>query len=250
MGAIITPLTLCVFFICVQIKLWDVRVTKPVQDYKGHYNEHAYLPIHINEPEGLLLAGMRWQNVLVLTVLLLNWLSQREPKFTSTMLWHIYCKSISRYFISEIEPAKDVSCLPSLSPKVLSNSEWTNKTLIYLFTQWVRIATQGYGAWRTATFWGPSHHPTQPQTTWFPASSSPPIWADAKGFPACSWLSNTTCTTSHTTQTTRMEESCRLDVRKKTESACFHKQFVTSLPNVPMMLHSFKYCMILKGLVG
>eukprot|EP00064_Thunnus_orientalis_P012217 superscaffoldBa00001849_g12251 len=39
-----------------QIKLWDVRVSKPVQDYKGHYNEHAYLPIHVNEPEGLLLA--------------------------------------------------------------------------------------------------------------------------------------------------------------------------------------------------
>ncbi|KAM3602444.1 uncharacterized protein V6R79_004229 [Siganus canaliculatus] len=39
-----------------QIKLWDVRVTKPVQEYKGHYNEHAYLPIHVSEPEGLLLA--------------------------------------------------------------------------------------------------------------------------------------------------------------------------------------------------
>ncbi|XP_072218608.1 WD repeat domain 21 isoform X1 [Leuresthes tenuis] len=39
-----------------QIKLWDVRVTKPVQEYKGHYNEHAYLPIHVNEREGLLLA--------------------------------------------------------------------------------------------------------------------------------------------------------------------------------------------------
>ncbi|XP_028997060.1 WD repeat domain 21 isoform X2 [Betta splendens] len=39
-----------------QIKLWDVRVTKPVQEYKGHNNEHAYLPIHVNEQEGLLLA--------------------------------------------------------------------------------------------------------------------------------------------------------------------------------------------------
>lgn len=39
-----------------QIKLWDVRVTKPVREYKGHYNEHAHLPIHVNEPEGLLLA--------------------------------------------------------------------------------------------------------------------------------------------------------------------------------------------------
>ncbi|KAM8831895.1 WD repeat domain 21 isoform 2-T2 [Spinachia spinachia] len=39
-----------------QIKLWDVRATKPVQEYKGHHNEHAYLPIQVNEPEGLLLA--------------------------------------------------------------------------------------------------------------------------------------------------------------------------------------------------
>lgn len=39
-----------------QIKMWDVRVTKPVLEYKGHYNEHAYLPIHVNEHEGLLLA--------------------------------------------------------------------------------------------------------------------------------------------------------------------------------------------------
>ena len=72
MNVIITALTLCVFFICVQIKLWDVRVTKPVQDYKGHYNEHAYLPIHVNEPEGLLLAGKKGQNVLTSTVLLLK----------------------------------------------------------------------------------------------------------------------------------------------------------------------------------
>ena len=42
---------------CVQIKMWDVRVTRPVQQYKGHHNEHAYLPLHVNEPEGLLLAG-------------------------------------------------------------------------------------------------------------------------------------------------------------------------------------------------
>ncbi|XP_046877495.1 WD repeat domain 21 isoform X1 [Hypomesus transpacificus] len=39
-----------------QIKMWDVRVTRPVQQYKGHHNEHAYLPLHVNEPEGLLLA--------------------------------------------------------------------------------------------------------------------------------------------------------------------------------------------------
>ncbi|KAF7655712.1 hypothetical protein LDENG_00051950 [Lucifuga dentata] len=40
-----------------QIKLWDVRMTKPVQQYRGHYNEHAYLPIHVSEPDGLLLAA-------------------------------------------------------------------------------------------------------------------------------------------------------------------------------------------------
>uniref|UniRef100_A0A672J6K3 Uncharacterized protein n=1 Tax=Salarias fasciatus TaxID=181472 RepID=A0A672J6K3_SALFA len=39
-----------------QIKLWDVRVSKPVQEYQGHHNEHAYLPVHVNEREGLLLA--------------------------------------------------------------------------------------------------------------------------------------------------------------------------------------------------
>lgn len=40
-----------------QIKLWDVRVTKPVQEYTGHHNEHAYLPVHVCEDEGLLLAA-------------------------------------------------------------------------------------------------------------------------------------------------------------------------------------------------
>ncbi|KAJ0061054.1 hypothetical protein NL108_005848, partial [Boleophthalmus pectinirostris] len=39
-----------------QIKLWDVRVSKSVQQYKGHYNEHALLPVHVREPEGLVLA--------------------------------------------------------------------------------------------------------------------------------------------------------------------------------------------------
>ncbi|XP_054617711.1 WD repeat domain 21 isoform X1 [Dunckerocampus dactyliophorus] len=39
-----------------QIKLWDVRATKPVQEYRGHHNEHAHLPVHVSEPEGLLLA--------------------------------------------------------------------------------------------------------------------------------------------------------------------------------------------------
>ncbi|XP_077367586.1 WD repeat domain 21 [Festucalex cinctus] len=39
-----------------QIKLWDIRARKPVQEYRGHYNEHARLPIHVSETEGLLLA--------------------------------------------------------------------------------------------------------------------------------------------------------------------------------------------------
>lgn len=40
-----------------QIKLWDIRVKRSVKQYEGHHNEYAYLPIHVNEPEGLLLAG-------------------------------------------------------------------------------------------------------------------------------------------------------------------------------------------------
>ncbi|KAJ8007347.1 hypothetical protein DPEC_G00116580 [Dallia pectoralis] len=39
-----------------QIKLWDVRVLKPVKQFKGHHNEYAYLPLHVNETEGLLMA--------------------------------------------------------------------------------------------------------------------------------------------------------------------------------------------------
>ncbi|KAG9347285.1 hypothetical protein JZ751_004852 [Albula glossodonta] len=39
-----------------KIKLWDLRVTRAVQQYEGHHNEHAYLPLHVNQPEGLLLA--------------------------------------------------------------------------------------------------------------------------------------------------------------------------------------------------
>ncbi|XP_036405701.1 WD repeat domain 21 isoform X1 [Megalops cyprinoides] len=39
-----------------KIKLWDLRVTRAVQQYEGHHNEHTYLPLHVNEPEGLLLA--------------------------------------------------------------------------------------------------------------------------------------------------------------------------------------------------
>lgn len=32
-------------------------MAKAVQQYEGHHNEHAYLPVHVNEQEGLLLAG-------------------------------------------------------------------------------------------------------------------------------------------------------------------------------------------------
>lgn len=39
-----------------QIKMWDVRMSKSVLQYRGHYNEHVCLPIQVCEPEGLLLA--------------------------------------------------------------------------------------------------------------------------------------------------------------------------------------------------
>ncbi|KAK7909757.1 hypothetical protein WMY93_014441 [Mugilogobius chulae] len=39
-----------------QIKLWDARMSKSVQQYKGHYNEHLLLPVHVSEPEQLVLA--------------------------------------------------------------------------------------------------------------------------------------------------------------------------------------------------
>ncbi|KTG37325.1 hypothetical protein cypCar_00004918 [Cyprinus carpio] len=39
-----------------KIKLWDIRIKRSVKQYEGHHNEYAYLPIHVNEPEGLLLA--------------------------------------------------------------------------------------------------------------------------------------------------------------------------------------------------
>lgn len=41
-----------------QIKLWDVRVRRSVQQYEGHHNEYAYLPLHLSEREGLVLAGI------------------------------------------------------------------------------------------------------------------------------------------------------------------------------------------------
>jgi len=40
-----------------QIKLWDLRTAKCVKQYKGHHNEYAVLPLHVNEEEGLLTAG-------------------------------------------------------------------------------------------------------------------------------------------------------------------------------------------------
>ncbi|KAM4899243.1 DDB1- and CUL4-associated factor 4 [Sylvia borin] len=39
-----------------KIKLWDLRTTKCVKQYKGHHNEYALLPLHVNEEEGLLIA--------------------------------------------------------------------------------------------------------------------------------------------------------------------------------------------------
>ncbi|KAI5627540.1 DDB1- and CUL4-associated factor 4 isoform X1, partial [Silurus asotus] len=39
-----------------KIKLWDVRVKRAAMQYEGHHNEYAYLPLHLCEQEGLLLA--------------------------------------------------------------------------------------------------------------------------------------------------------------------------------------------------
>lgn len=74
------------------------------------------------------------------------------------------------------------------------------------FPQWVRIATQGYGALRMVIYWGPSHHPTRPQTTWSQVLCFHLTWVAAGASRGCSWLSNTTSITSHTTLTTRNEE--------------------------------------------
>lgn len=41
-----------------QIKLWDLRATKCVRQYEGHVNEYAYLPLHMHEEEGILVAGV------------------------------------------------------------------------------------------------------------------------------------------------------------------------------------------------
>ncbi|NWV01294.1 DCAF4 factor, partial [Upupa epops] len=39
-----------------KIKLWDLRTAKCVKQYKGHHNEYAVLPLHVNEEEGLVTA--------------------------------------------------------------------------------------------------------------------------------------------------------------------------------------------------
>ncbi|XP_012579847.1 PREDICTED: DDB1- and CUL4-associated factor 4 [Condylura cristata] len=38
------------------IKLWDLRTTKCIQQYEGHVNEYAYLPLHVHEEEGIVVA--------------------------------------------------------------------------------------------------------------------------------------------------------------------------------------------------
>uniref|UniRef100_UPI00398F2568 WD repeat domain 21 n=1 Tax=Pristiophorus japonicus TaxID=55135 RepID=UPI00398F2568 len=49
----LTRVSVCVGM---KIKLWDLRNARCVREYEGHHIEHAYLPIHINEEEGILLA--------------------------------------------------------------------------------------------------------------------------------------------------------------------------------------------------
>ncbi|XP_062945064.1 DDB1- and CUL4-associated factor 4 isoform X2 [Cynocephalus volans] len=39
-----------------KIKLWDLRATKCIRQYEGHVNEYAYLPLHVHEEEGILVA--------------------------------------------------------------------------------------------------------------------------------------------------------------------------------------------------
>ncbi|XP_063500354.1 DDB1- and CUL4-associated factor 4 isoform X6 [Symphalangus syndactylus] len=39
-----------------KIKLWDLRTTKCIRQYEGHMNEYAYLPLHVHEEEGILVA--------------------------------------------------------------------------------------------------------------------------------------------------------------------------------------------------
>lgn len=39
-----------------QIKLWDLRTNRCLRQYEGHVNEHARLPLHVHEEEGLVVA--------------------------------------------------------------------------------------------------------------------------------------------------------------------------------------------------
>ncbi|XP_048654877.1 DDB1- and CUL4-associated factor 4 isoform X3 [Marmota marmota marmota] len=39
-----------------KIKLWDLRTTKCIRQYEGHVNEYAYLPLHVHEEEGIVVA--------------------------------------------------------------------------------------------------------------------------------------------------------------------------------------------------
>uniref|UniRef100_A0A2K5EGT3 DDB1- and CUL4-associated factor 4 n=1 Tax=Aotus nancymaae TaxID=37293 RepID=A0A2K5EGT3_AOTNA len=39
-----------------KIKLWDLRTTKCIRQYEGHVNKYAYLPLHVHEEEGILMA--------------------------------------------------------------------------------------------------------------------------------------------------------------------------------------------------
>ncbi|XP_012511536.1 PREDICTED: DDB1- and CUL4-associated factor 4 [Propithecus coquereli] len=39
-----------------KIKLWDLRATKCIRQYEGHVNEYAYLPLHVHEEEGVVVA--------------------------------------------------------------------------------------------------------------------------------------------------------------------------------------------------
>ncbi|KAM9646065.1 DDB1- and CUL4-associated factor 4 isoform 2-T2 [Trichechus inunguis] len=39
-----------------KIKLWDLRTTKCLRQFEGHVNEYAYLPLHVHEEEGIVMA--------------------------------------------------------------------------------------------------------------------------------------------------------------------------------------------------
>nr|XP_023402108.1 DDB1- and CUL4-associated factor 4 isoform X3 [Loxodonta africana] len=38
------------------IKLWDLRTSKCLRQFEGHVNEYAYLPLHVHEEEGIVIA--------------------------------------------------------------------------------------------------------------------------------------------------------------------------------------------------